>query len=93
MKGGNHLNQEAKQTQDNGEDYVWRFKLEPSEETSPSDDPMIEMVRTFLADFLSIGFLTRRGERVKADGFSFEKNPEEIHEIFTRIDNGSNGRK
>ncbi len=87
------MKEETKRIPDNGEDYVWRFKLAPSGDASPADDPMIEMVRTFLSDFLRIGFLTHGGERVKADGFSFEKNPEEIHEIFTRIDNGSTGRK
>ena len=93
MKGGNRLKEEAKKTPDDEEDYVWRFKLEPSGDASSGEDPMIEMVRTFLADFLSIGFLTQGEKRVEVDGFSFEKNPEVIHEIFTRAGNGSIGRK
>jgi hypothetical protein len=93
MKGGDQLNQKTEQTPENEEEYVWRFKLAPPGEATPEEDPMIEMVRMFLADFLSIGFLTRGGERVKADGFSFEKDPDVIHEIFTRSDGNSAGRK
>jgi len=40
------------------------------------------MVRTFLSDFLNLGFLTRDGERVRVDGFVFASDTQRIYDIF-----------
>jgi hypothetical protein len=63
------------------EDFVWRFQLGNTAPAAESD-PMVEMIRSFLADFFQIGFLTRNGERVNADGFVFTANPNAVHKIF-----------
>lgn len=64
------------------EDFVWRFAV-PADDPSArfDDDPLAEMVRVFLVDFLNIGFLTAKGERVQCDGFAFLNDPESIHPI------------
>jgi hypothetical protein len=69
--------------EENSEDYVWRFRLDGEATSGKVRDPMMEMVRGFLADFLQIGFLTKNGARVDADGFVFSANPDLIHKIFT----------
>jgi hypothetical protein len=64
------------------EDFVWRFQLSRNAAPAAELDPMVEMIRSFLADFFQIGFLTRNGERVNADGFVFTANPDAVHKIF-----------
>ncbi len=65
-----------------GEDYVWRFALGSPDGPAGEEDPLLEMVRCFLRDFLSMGFLTSAGERVRVDGFALTNAPTEIHPIF-----------
>ncbi|UCF94308.1 MAG: hypothetical protein JSW39_09150 [Desulfobacterales bacterium] len=63
-------------------DHVWRFKLQTEDKTFIYDDPLVEMVRAFLADLLTIGFLTSRGQRVAIDGFQLSDDPEKVYGIF-----------
>lgn len=65
------------------EDYVWSFRLDGSGSPSVEPDPMVEMIRVFLADFLQIGSLTKNGVRMDADGFVFTADPETVHKIFS----------
>lgn len=67
-------------------DYVFRFQLTPPSGQTVSGDPLTEMVRTFMADFLNMGFLTKNGERVVVDGFAFMKDPQQIYEVFPRVE-------
>ncbi len=67
---------------DTGEDHVWRFALGPPDGPAGQEEPLLEMVRSFLQDLLTMGFLTRAGERVRVDGFAFTNAPTEIHPIF-----------
>lgn len=68
------------------EDYVWRFELDSGNQEPLLDDPLVEMVRKFLEDFLNIGFFVKDGEKVRVDGFFFLNNPEKIYEIFPRME-------
>ena len=61
---------------------VWRFALPSQTASAGHEDPLVEMVRSFLDDFLNIGYLTNEGRRVNVDGFRFVDNPEEEYEIF-----------
>jgi hypothetical protein len=49
------------------EDFVFRFALDRS--PSPSEDPLADLIRTFVAGFLDIGCFTRCGRPVRVDGF------------------------
>jgi hypothetical protein len=64
------------------EDYVWRFSLEHPPSPCHYEDPLVEMVRAFFADFLNMGFLTRGGKRVQVDGFTLTKDPQTVYKIF-----------
>jgi len=50
-----------------GEDYVFRFKI--SAKRGGTDDPLTDMIRTFMQGFLEIGCFTRKGRSVAVDGF------------------------
>lgn len=62
--------------------YVFRFKLKESEATKASVDPLVEMVRSFVADFLDLGCFTHKGSRVQVDGFYFTNNPERRYPVY-----------
>jgi len=64
------------------EEYIWRFHLEENAGGARYKDPLLEMVRVFLDDFLHLGFLTYNGEPVRVTGFAFNNEPREIYEIF-----------
>lgn len=64
---------------DKNEDYVWNFAVHPSPERF--EDPLVEMARLLLDDFLGIGFLTQEGNRVCVDGFAFSNSPDKIYTI------------
>ncbi len=64
------------------EDYVWRFVVQPNADPAGYDDPLVEMIRTFLEDFLNIGCLTFNGEQVRVDGFSFTNDHDKNYRIF-----------
>jgi len=70
------------------EEHIWSFRLKANAALDPeaNPDPLVEMVRVFLADFLEIGFLTKDGARVDADGFAFVAEPGTLHEIFPSKD-------
>jgi hypothetical protein len=72
---------ERKETEER-EDYVWRFRLDAGPAPGAEEDPMVEMIRTFLAGFLQLGFLTKDGVRVDADGFAFVAKADTVHKIF-----------
>ncbi|MBE9565584.1 MAG: hypothetical protein IMF16_02415 [Proteobacteria bacterium] len=66
-----------------GEDYVFRFRLEPkAKEEAGYDDPLLELVRGQLADLLDAVVLTFHGQRVRVDGFRLFQDPDTQHEIF-----------
>jgi len=48
------------------DDYVWRFSLEAP--AGESDDPLADMIRSFMEGFLMIGSFTRNGKEVHVDG-------------------------
>jgi len=65
------------------EEYIWRFDLEGGANSHRGyKDPLIEMVRLFLDDFLNMGVLTCDGEPVRVTGFAFNNKPRDIYDIF-----------
>jgi len=65
------------------EEYIWRFDLKGRANGGIGyKDPLVEMVRLLLADFLNIGVLTCNGEPVQVTGFAFNNKPEDIFDIF-----------
>ena len=73
------------------EEHVWRFSMDQPPSPCHHDDPLVEMMRAFFADFLNMGFLTRYGKRVKVDGFTFTVDPETIYKIFPEETPGGEG--
>jgi hypothetical protein len=69
-------------------DYVWRFPVQPEKDSPVYDDPIVEMVRSFLADLLHLGHLTRDGKRVDVDGFQFANDSKTVYQIFPKIEGG-----
>jgi hypothetical protein len=67
---------------DDDKEYVFRFKLNVGEAQKADRDPLTEMVRSFIADFLNIGYFTYKGNRVQVDGFTFALNPEKHYAVF-----------
>jgi hypothetical protein len=65
-----------------GEGDAWRFRLDAEAASGAEADRMVELTRIFLADFLRIGFLSKNGVRVDADGFAFVPEPDALHKIF-----------
>jgi len=65
------------------EEYIWRFQLDGSGGAGKYRDPLVEMIRVFLDDFLNLGFLTCNGERVQVTGFAFNNKPTEVYDIFS----------
>ncbi len=49
-------------------EYVFRFSTD-SHRSAHGQDPLTEMVRSFLSDVQEIGFLCIQGKRVYVDGF------------------------
>lgn len=49
------------------DEYVWRFKLEDG--TAVSEDPLADMIRSFVEGVLEIGCFTRHGKDAHVDGF------------------------
>ena len=58
------------------EDVVFRFALDAS--PCPSEDPLADLIRTFVAGFLDIGYFTRRGRPVHVDGFRLNGRKGEV---------------
>jgi len=71
-------------TENNSDDYVFRFRLQTDASIEDGQDPLIETVRSFLEEFLKIGFLTYKEERVPVDGFSFLNDQKKTHRIFSK---------
>jgi hypothetical protein len=67
---------------DNEQDFIWRFPLRADACTAADSDPLVEMMRAFLADLLDIGWFTREGRRVQVDGFALANDPERVFKIF-----------
>ena len=65
------------------DDYVFRFKLEPNPSVQGDGDPLTETIRSFLDDFLKIGFFTNNGARISVDGFALLNDKTAIHKIFS----------
>jgi len=66
------------------EDFVFRFTLEEvAEEAEPDDgaDPLVEMIRRFLADVQQIGYLCIKGKRVHVDGFVLNNAAGVVHKL------------
>lgn len=77
------------------EDYVWRFAVPAKAAATGHEDPLVEMIRVFLDDFLSLGFLTWKGQRVRVDGFAFTNHPKQTYGIFLDVaapGGGPNGK-
>ena len=68
-------------TNQENSDYVWRFAVEPKGAAPMYDDPLVEMVRVFLEDFLGMGFVTVGGRRATIDGFGFSNDPKKLYSI------------
>lgn len=64
------------------EEYIWRFDVDARLKERGYEDPLVEMVRLFLDDFLNLGFLTCEGEPVRVTGFAFNNNPKHLYDIF-----------
>jgi len=65
------------------EEYVFRFRLEPSRADSRGyDDPLLELIRGQLADLLDAVQLTYDGQVVKVDGFRLLQDPGNTYEVF-----------
>jgi len=71
------------------QDHVWRFALESRTSPVGYEDPLVEMVRAFLDDFLNIGYLTKEGRKVGVDGFTFLNDPGKSYRVF--LDNAESG--
>jgi hypothetical protein len=77
------LSADSSESTSDVQDFIWRFAVPAAQPSlQAGDNPLVEMVRLFLADFLSIGFLTAKGELVRCDGFAFLNDSESIHRIF-----------
>ena len=72
-----------KQTTDENGDFVWRFSLDEQPEDAVYEDPLVEMVRAFFADFLNMGHFTFEGRRVDVDGFAFTESPDTVYKVFS----------
>jgi hypothetical protein len=72
----------SQKIKDNKEDYIWRFSLHDDIEAPVYKDPLIEIIRVFLEDFLSFGFLVKDGKQVDVDSFGFNEHPDKFYKIF-----------
>ncbi len=82
------MKEHREETRRDDKDYVWRFPVQPETNSPVYDDPMVEMIRSFLADFLNLGHLTRDGKRVDVDGFQFANDSKTVYQIFPKFDSG-----
>ncbi len=71
---------------ENKEDYVWRFSLHDETEAPMYKDPLIEIIRVFLEDFLSFGFVVKDGKPIEVDAFGFNEDPNKLYKIFKNLD-------
>lgn len=67
----------------NGDDYIFRFKLDSTAPVESGVDLLSETIRSFLDDFSKMGFFTHEGRRVPVDGFTLLNDKETIHRIFS----------
>ena len=72
----------SQKIKDNKEDYIWRFSLHDDIKAPVYKDPLIEIIRVFLEDFLSFGFLVKDGKQVDVDSFGFNEDPDKLYKIF-----------
>lgn len=75
------MKENSKSSIDDAE-HIFRFELDNSTAQKSDIDPLVEMVRSFIADFLDIGCFTDKGKRVQVDGFFFTSDPERQHPVF-----------
>jgi hypothetical protein len=64
------------------EEHVWRFSLGQPPSPCRHDDPLVEMVRAFFADFFNIGYFTSKGIKVDVEGFALTNDFKTVYEIF-----------
>ena len=76
----------SKKIKGNKEDYIWRFSLHDDIEAPVYKDPLIEIIRAFLEDFLSFGFLVKDGKPIDVDSFAFNEDPDNLYKIFKSLD-------
>lgn len=67
-----------------GEDYVFRFRLDPTAQEAGYDDPLLELIRGQLADLLDTVTLTDHGRPVRVDGFRLLQDPDAQYDIFPK---------
>jgi len=48
---------------------------------SEGEDPLLDMIKVFLADIQNMGYLCRGDERVYVDGFVLNNDPNTIHRL------------
>ena len=48
---------------------------------SEGEDPLLDMIKVFLADIQNMGYLCRGDERVYVDGFVLNNDPKTIHRL------------
>lgn len=73
----------AEETPAEGEEYVFRFRLDrAAPDAAGYDDPLLELIRGQLADLLDAVTLTDHGKRVRVDGFRLLQEPDTQYEIF-----------
>jgi hypothetical protein len=61
-------------------DFQFVFNLAETTR-SEVDDPLLEMIRVFLADIQNMGYLCRGDERVYVDGFVLNNDPKTVHRL------------
>ncbi len=74
------------------EDYVFRFAIDSTR--SATEDPLTDMIRTFLDGFLEIGCFTHKGRRVTVDGFRLSGR-KGVHPLGSRqlVDDATAGHR
>lgn len=75
------MKEDSTSTTDDTE-HVFRFKLNTSDIEKSGVDPLVETVRSFVADFLDLGCFTHKGKRVQVDGFFFTNDIQRQYSIF-----------
>lgn len=65
-------------------DFVFKFKLDNSDEPPIYQDPFTEMVRCQIEALLNIVILTNREKNVSVDGFKFINEQDRIYKIFRK---------
>lgn len=82
MHEGRREDPPGSQNAPEGQDFVWRFKLDEKPPTMLLDHPLDELLRVQWEELLKLCVPHFDGKPVKIDSFATMRDPKKLHPVF-----------